>query len=124
MYIASLDAEKCFDTVCHISLFVKLIDVIPSHEWLFLYVWYSQLNTLVKWNGNYSLLFNVSHGTRQGSVLSPYLFNVFINQLLITVQNINSGVLIGDIVCVRRRYFIIFYISAWSTNIDKCMCCI
>ena len=25
LFIASLDAEKCFDTVCHVSLFVKLL---------------------------------------------------------------------------------------------------
>ena len=44
LFIASLDTEIYVDTICHISLFVKLIDVIQLHEWLFLYQWYRQLN--------------------------------------------------------------------------------
>ena len=96
LFVASLDAEKCFDSICHISLFVKLIDVIPVYEWLVLHEWYSQLNAMVKWNGKYSKLFNVTRGTRQGSVLSPYLLNVFINQLLVTLQNVDTGIVIGD----------------------------
>ena len=51
---------------------------------------------MAKWNGKYSNFFNVTRGTRQGSVLSPYLLNVFINQLLVTLQNVDTGIVIGD----------------------------
>ena len=51
---------------------------------------------MVKWNGKYSKLLNVTRGTRQGSVLSPYLFNVFINQRSVTLQNVDTGIVIGD----------------------------
>jgi hypothetical protein len=95
LFVASLDAEKCFDSVCHISLFVKLIDVLPTSKWLFLYKWYSKLNAIVKWQGQYSQLFNVTRGTRQGSVLSPYLFNLFIDGLLNELNSKNIGVNIG-----------------------------
>ena len=37
LFVASLDAKKCFDSICHISLFVKLIDFIPVYECLFLH---------------------------------------------------------------------------------------
>ena len=97
LYVASLDAEKCFDTVCHISLFVKLIDVLPKFKWLFLYNWYNGLNAVIKWSGQYSTKFPITRGTRQGSVLSPYLFNIFINQLLEVLSSNDKGIEIGGV---------------------------
>ena len=96
LFLASLDAEKCFDSICHTSLFVKLIDLIPMYHWSFLYTWYGKLHAMVKWNGQYSPIFSVTRGTRQGSILSPDLFNIFINQLLIELQNTGYGVNIGQ----------------------------
>ena len=96
LFLSSLDAEKCFDMVCHVSLFVKLKDVLPMYQWLFLYRWYSNLNAMVKWNGQFSVLFNVTRGTRQGSVLSPYLFNIFLNDLLLQLKRVYSGVIVGN----------------------------
>ena len=29
LFLATLDADKCFDSICHVSLFLKLIDVLP-----------------------------------------------------------------------------------------------
>ena len=65
------------------SLFLKLIHVLTIHEWLLLYNWYNKLNAVVKWNGSYSKLcgLTLTRGTHQGNVFSPYLFNIFINQL-------------------------------------------
>ena len=37
LYVCSLDAEKCFDSIWHPGLFYKLIDIIPNAHWLFLY---------------------------------------------------------------------------------------
>ncbi len=36
LFLATLDAEKCFDSICHVSLFLKLIDVLPTYQWLLL----------------------------------------------------------------------------------------
>ena len=95
VFVAALDAEKCFDSICHVSLFLNLIHVFPIHEWLLLYNWYNKLNVEIKWIGSYSKSFCVTRGTRQGSFLSPYLFNSFINQLLLNVNNCDAGVRIG-----------------------------
>ena len=97
VYLCSLDAEKCFDNICHKSLFFKLIDVIPSNHWILCYRWYARLCATVKWQGSYSSMFLVTKGTRQGSILSPYFFNIFINDLLLSLKNMNEGVAIGNL---------------------------
>ena len=42
MFICSLDAEKCFDTIWHDGLFYKLIDILPQSHWLYLYRLYNR----------------------------------------------------------------------------------
>ena len=69
------------------SLFLKLIHVLPVHEWLLLYNWYDKLNTVVKWNGSYSKPFDVTRGTRQGSVLSPSNILTFLTCLTFLLIN-------------------------------------
>ena len=97
LYTCSLDAEKCFDSIWHSALFYKLIDVLPDHHWSTLHFWYSNLKSLVRWNNVYSKTFCVTRGTRQGSILSPALFNVFINDLLVLLENCTDGVRIGHL---------------------------
>merc|ERR1711942_21688 len=40
----------------------------------------------VKWSGELSQTFSISKGMRQGSILSPRLFSVFINDLLLQLN--------------------------------------
>ena len=51
LFLARLDADKCFDSICHVSLFLELIDFLSTYQWL--YNWYRKLNAVVKWNGCY-----------------------------------------------------------------------
>ena len=98
------------------SLFLKLIQVLPVHGWLVLYNWYNKLNAVVKWNGSYSKPFDVTRGTRQGSVLSSYLLNIFINQLLLDLNNSDAGVRIGDTLYNYMAYA--DDITLFSTNVQ------
>jgi len=84
MFIRSLDAEKCFDSIWHDSLFNKLYNALPDVHWRFLRKWYSNTDVVIKWDGyiHYSTYFKVARCTRQGSILSPVLFNLFLSCLM------------------------------------------
>ena len=45
----------------------------------------------VRWNGAYSDNFDVSNGVKQGGVLSPLLFSVYMDDLLYELKALNIG---------------------------------
>ena len=44
--------------------------------------WYDGLLCRVKWDGHYSRWFYVSAGVRQGGVLSPAFYSIYVDQLI------------------------------------------
>ena len=47
LFLATLDEDKGFDSICHVSLFLKLIDVLPAYQWILFYNWYKRLEAVV-----------------------------------------------------------------------------
>jgi len=83
VFAASLDINKAFDKINHFKLFSSLYKTGVPMEIVFVLVnWYGKLCAVVRWNGAYSSLFVIRSGVRQGSALSPALFNLFINVLI------------------------------------------
>ena len=39
------------------------------------------------WGGTYSTFFCVTNGVRQGSILSPYLFNIYVDDLSVALRS-------------------------------------
>ena len=98
VFAAFLDCSKGFDKVNHSGLFIKLMERgIPFCFLNLLIYWYSNLTSLVKWNGVFSETFRVYSGVRQGGVLSPRLFVVYIDDLIKQLKKLNVGCHIIDI---------------------------
>ena len=82
VYVVFLDASKAFDEINHWVLFKKLLNRgMPIYLVKVLCYWYQHQSMYVKWGTTLSSKFQVTNGVRQGGVLSPLLFNVFVNEL-------------------------------------------
>ena len=58
---------------------------------------YQNMTSKVQWRGNTSEEFCILQGTRQGGVLSADLYELYINNLLIQLENSGCGLSIGNI---------------------------
>jgi len=92
VYIASLDISKAFDRVNHYKLYNSLLCAgVPVVIVDVLYNWYSKLVFAVRWNNSVSVQFSVGSGVRQGSCLSPAVFNVFMNCFIVQLKALRTG---------------------------------
>ena len=92
VYVAYLDASKAFDRINHYHLMSKLIKrKLPIIIVRLLYFWYKNQNFMVRWGSCLSDQFKVTNGVRQGSIISPYYFNVYLNDLSICLNKCTSG---------------------------------
>ena len=88
---------KAFDKVNHNILFNKLMQRKCSGAVVrALYNWYSSSCALVKWDSCYSRTFVLRCGVRQGGVMSPVLFALYVNDVITKLEDSNLGCYIGD----------------------------
>ena len=58
----------------------------------------------VRWGSSISASFRVSNGVGQGGILSPYLFNVYVDDLSQTLNSCITGCLSGNITINHLMY--------------------
>ena len=70
---------KLYNSLLSAGVPVVIVDVLCN--------WYSKLSFTVRWNNAVSDQFVAGSGVRQGSCLSPAIFYVFINVLILQSRN-------------------------------------
>ena len=98
VFTCFLDASKAFDRVNHWTLFKKLKDRnVPLIIIRILLFWYREQNVSIKWGRKMSECFTVNNGVRQGSLLSPKLFAIYVDKLSALLNNSNLGCTIDNV---------------------------
>jgi exonuclease III len=105
VYVCFLDASKAFDRINHWSLFRKLIKRGVNIVLLRLLVyWYRSQQFCIRWGSAISSFFNISNGVRQGGIMSPILFNVYMDDLSKILNDSNVGCCFNGVLCNHLMY--------------------
>ena len=94
-----LDATKAFDKVSFTKLFALILKRdIPATILRVVLDLYTRQSVAASWNGCTSNPFSGTNGVRQGGVLSPILFNVYMDELIHKLK-------MTDVACHIGRQF-------------------
>jgi retron-type reverse transcriptase len=92
VFICYLDASKAFDRINHWKLFSKLIHRgLPKATVRLIVYWYTSQSFIIQWGNCFSEGFTVTNGVRQGGVLSPIFFNLYVDDLSLALTKTKTG---------------------------------
>ncbi|XP_072025104.1 uncharacterized protein [Amphiura filiformis] len=97
-YMAFLDFRKAFDTVWRDKLLLTAWNIgIRGRVWKILSNLYNNVQSKVKFGDIETDFFDVSDGVKQGCVLSPILFSIYINEFANILRENNIGVNVNKV---------------------------
>ena len=95
LFTCFVDFKKAFDSVWHSGLLYRLLQYNVGGKFYDLIKnLYSKTKCAIKQSSCRTDYFNYNRGVRQGCILSPLLFNLYINELAIEFENISSDAII------------------------------
>ena len=91
-YLCLFDLEKAFDSI-ELSILLKRLFAIGVNGkcWRIVLSWYSSALSRIRVGSKLSEPFSITRGVKQGSVLSPILFLIVIDPLLLTLKDRYAG---------------------------------
>jgi len=100
LYVIFVDMMKCFDSIYRNDLWLKLFKSgIQGKLFRIVRDMYSNVKSCFKSFSSFSEYFSYSVGLRQGEVVSPLLFAMFVEDLELYLQNdVDCGLVMDDIV--------------------------
>ena len=105
VYTCFLDASKAYDRVNHWTLLRKLLNR-SIHILIvrMLMYWYTKQELCIRFGAEMSPYFTISNGVRQGGILSPSLFAVYMDDLSSLLNTSRIGCHIDD-VCINHVFY-------------------
>ena len=95
-FVAFIDIAKAYDRVWRNGLWYKLLQSgIRGKMWRILKNIYNQVESSVLLGQGLSDFFTIEVGLRQGCLLSPILFDLFLNDLVKELNSLKKGVKVG-----------------------------
>ena len=90
--LCALDLSKAFDRINHYGLYIKLmLKRVPIELLRVIENWFALCQTCIKWKKHFSHFYKLDTGTRQGGVLSPVQFNIYIDNIISIITESGFG---------------------------------
>ena len=111
VYVSALNLTKAYDRLNQCILILKLYDIgIPKDIIMIFLFWFQNLSAAVVWGNVKSSIFSIKSGVRQGRVCSCWMFNLYVNELIIKLEESGYGcklwgVFAGCIYCMLTTYY-------------------
>ena len=92
VFVTFLDLSKDFDKISHYGIFIKLMERGAPLCFLNLVIYlYLNMQSRCRWGSEYSEYFRVTSGTKQGGIISPRIFTMYMNDLIVRLRRKGLG---------------------------------
>ena len=96
-FCSYIDLKKAFDSIWRKGLWVKIWNMgIKGKFWRVLKDFYRKTSVTIRINGKFTKEFQSVKGVKQGGVLSPILFSLFINEMITEIKKSSLGTKLKD----------------------------